>query len=142
VVWRGKVQLKCGDGRKLLTWLLWGAPLSEGHALITARAPIAYSIGRGLAPLVGRFGDFSPPSCCSYELMKNRSARGDTVLLTPFFLQEFKYTPYFLLSSRAQCTPYFFLPSTEHYTHYFLFPSSTHIYSLFPSLFKGSIHLL
>jgi hypothetical protein len=74
--------------------------------------------------------------------MKNRSARGDTVLLTPFFLQEFKYTPYFLLSSRAQCTPYFFIPSTEHYTHYFLFPSSTHIYSLFPSLFNGSIHLI
>jgi len=30
-----------------------------------ARAPIAYLIGRGLAPLVGRFGDFSPPSGCS-----------------------------------------------------------------------------
>jgi hypothetical protein len=30
-----------------------------------ARAPIAYLIGRGLAPLVVRFGDFSPPSCCS-----------------------------------------------------------------------------
>ncbi len=45
-MWRGKVQLKCGDGRKLLTWLLWGAPLSEG------RAPIAYLIGRGLAPLL------------------------------------------------------------------------------------------
>jgi hypothetical protein len=41
----GKVQLKCGDGRKLLTWLLWGAPLSEGRALI------AYLIGRGLKPL-------------------------------------------------------------------------------------------
>ncbi len=36
----------CGDGRKLLTWLLWGAPLSEGRALI------AYLIGRGLAPLL------------------------------------------------------------------------------------------
>ncbi len=43
VVWRGKVQLKCGDGRKLLTWLLWVAPLSEGRALI------AYLFGRGLA---------------------------------------------------------------------------------------------
>ncbi len=52
MVWRGKVQLKCGDGNKLLTWLLWGAPLSEG------RAPIAYLIGRGLKPLVGKFGDF------------------------------------------------------------------------------------
>ncbi len=41
MVWRGKVQLKCGDGRKLLTWLLWGAPLSEGRALI------AYLFGRG-----------------------------------------------------------------------------------------------
>jgi hypothetical protein len=56
-VWRGKIQLKCGDGRKLLTWLLWGA---QG-----ASAPIAYLIGRGLAPLVGRFGDFSPSYCCS-----------------------------------------------------------------------------
>ncbi len=44
--WRWKVQLKCGDGRKLLTWLLWGAPLSEGLALI------AYLIGRGLKPLL------------------------------------------------------------------------------------------
>ncbi len=42
---RGKVQLKCVDGRKLLTWLLWGAPLSKGRALI------AYLIGRGLKPL-------------------------------------------------------------------------------------------
>ncbi len=40
----GKVQLKCGDSRKLL----WGAPLSEGRALI------AYLIGRGLLlPLGG-----------------------------------------------------------------------------------------
>jgi hypothetical protein len=45
-LWRGKIQFKCGDGRNLLTWLLWGAPLSEGHALI------AYLIGRGLAPLL------------------------------------------------------------------------------------------
>ena len=59
MVWRGKVQLKCGDGRKLLTWLLWGEPLSEGRALI------AYLIGMGLVPFVGRFGDFSPLSCCS-----------------------------------------------------------------------------
>ncbi len=82
-MWRGKVQLKCGDGRKLLTWLLWAAPLLEGRALIAyligrgnralivyligrgARGPIANLIGRGLAPLVGRFGDFSPPACCS-----------------------------------------------------------------------------
>ncbi len=45
-VWRRKIQLKCGDGRKLLTWLLRGAPLLEGRALI------AYLIGRGLAPLL------------------------------------------------------------------------------------------
>jgi hypothetical protein len=51
-VWRGKVQLKCGDGRKLLTWLLWGAPLLEGRALI------AYLIGRGLAPLLGGLVNF------------------------------------------------------------------------------------
>ncbi len=70
MVWRGKIQLKCGDGRKLLTWLLWGAPLSEGCALIAfllaggsrpyclldwqgGRAPIASLIGRGLVPLLG-----------------------------------------------------------------------------------------
>ncbi len=43
----GKVQLKCGDGRKLLATcpFLWGAPLSEGGALI------AYLIGRELKPL-------------------------------------------------------------------------------------------
>ena len=46
MVWRGKIQLKCVDGRNLLTWLLWGVPLSEGGALI------AYLIGRGLAPLL------------------------------------------------------------------------------------------
>jgi hypothetical protein len=46
VEWRGKVQLKCVDGRKLLTWLLWGAPLSKVRALI------AYLIGRGLKPLL------------------------------------------------------------------------------------------
>ncbi len=44
--WRGKVQLKCVDGRRLLTWLLWAAPLSEGCALID------YLIGRGLKPLL------------------------------------------------------------------------------------------
>ncbi len=42
--WWGKVQLKCVDGRKLLTWLLWGGPLSKGRALI------AYLIGRGSSP--------------------------------------------------------------------------------------------
>ena len=47
MVWRGKVQLKCGNGRKLLTWLLWGAPLLEGCALV------AYLIDKGLAPLLG-----------------------------------------------------------------------------------------
>jgi hypothetical protein len=46
VVWRGKIQLKCGDSGKLLTWLLWGMPRSKGRALI------AYLIGRGLAPLL------------------------------------------------------------------------------------------
>jgi hypothetical protein len=46
------------------------APFRRGHPYCLvdwqgARAPIAYLIGRGLAPLVGRFGDFSPLSCCS-----------------------------------------------------------------------------
>jgi hypothetical protein len=40
----GEFQLKCGDGRKLLTWLLWGVHLSEGRALIV------YLIGRGFKP--------------------------------------------------------------------------------------------
>jgi hypothetical protein len=44
--WRGKVQLKCVDGRNLPTWLLWGAPLSKGRALI------AYLFGSGLKPLL------------------------------------------------------------------------------------------
>ncbi len=70
MVWRGKVQLKCGDGRKLLTLLLWGAPFRRARPCCLldwqrARAPVAYLIGRGLEPLVGRFGDFSPPSGCS-----------------------------------------------------------------------------
>ncbi len=39
--------MKCVDGRNLPTWLLWGAPLSKGRALI------AYLIGRGLKPLLG-----------------------------------------------------------------------------------------
>ncbi len=44
VGWKGKVQLKCGEGRKVL-----GAvrvrPFQEGRALV------AYLIGRGLKPL-------------------------------------------------------------------------------------------
>jgi hypothetical protein len=62
-VWRGKIQLKCADGRKLLTWLLWGAPLSEGrpYCLLDwqgARAPIAYLIGRGLVQKLGGLVNF------------------------------------------------------------------------------------
>ena len=59
VGWRGKVQLKCGNGRKLL----WGAHLVRRAPLVRrarpyclfdwqgAQAPIDYLIGRG-------FGDF------------------------------------------------------------------------------------
>jgi hypothetical protein len=69
----GKVQLKCGDGRKLFTWLLWGAPLSEGRALI------AYLIGREIKPLWDVWCFLLLPDAA--ELMKNRSARGDTVAI-------------------------------------------------------------
>ncbi len=71
--WRGKVQLKCGDGRKLLV-AVGRAPLSEGRAPFRrarpfqegrdpfkkgapprtfqkGRALIAYLNGRGLKPL-------------------------------------------------------------------------------------------
>ena len=60
VGWMGKVQLKCGDGRKLLITcpFLWGVPLSEGRALI------AYLIGRGLKPFWEVWW-FSPPLWCS-----------------------------------------------------------------------------
>ena len=51
-MWRGifeqaHVAYLIGRGliQKLVTWLLWGTPLSEGRALI------AYLIGRGLKPL-------------------------------------------------------------------------------------------
>ncbi len=55
--WRGKVQLKCGGGRKLLvavgrTRFQKGAPFSRrAHPFQRGRALIAYLIGRGLKPL-------------------------------------------------------------------------------------------
>ena len=48
VGWRGKVQLKCGNGRELL----WGAHLvRRARTFQKGRALIAYLNGRGLKPL-------------------------------------------------------------------------------------------
>ncbi len=55
--WRGEVQLKCGDGRKVLVAVglapfKKGAPLSgRARPFQKGRALIAYLIGRGLEPL-------------------------------------------------------------------------------------------
>jgi hypothetical protein len=57
VGWRGEVQLKCGDGRKVLVAVgrapfKKGAPLSRrARPFQRGRAPIAYLIGGGLKPL-------------------------------------------------------------------------------------------
>ncbi len=54
--WRGKVQLKCGDGRKLLPTcpFLWGGPLSEGPAPFRRARPYCLLDWQGAkAPLGG-----------------------------------------------------------------------------------------
>jgi hypothetical protein len=57
VGWRGRVQLKCGDGRKVLVAVgrapfQKGAPLSRrARPFYRGRALIAYLNGRGLTPL-------------------------------------------------------------------------------------------
>jgi hypothetical protein len=57
VGWRGKVQLKCGDDRKVLVAVgrapfKKGAPLSRmARPFQRGRALVAYLIGRGLEPL-------------------------------------------------------------------------------------------
>jgi hypothetical protein len=57
VGWKGKVQLKCGDGRRVLvavgrTPFKKGAPLSRRACPFQrGRALFAYLIGRGLKPL-------------------------------------------------------------------------------------------
>jgi hypothetical protein len=57
VGWRGKVLLKCGDGRKVLV-AVGRAPLKKGAPLSRRARPfqrgrtlVAYLIGRGLKPL-------------------------------------------------------------------------------------------
>ncbi len=57
VGWKGKVQLKCGEGRKVLVAVgrapfKKGAPLSRrARPIQRGRALIAYLNGRGLKPL-------------------------------------------------------------------------------------------
>ncbi len=49
--WKGKVQLKCGDGRKVLV-AVGRAPFKKGaRPFQRGRALVAYLIGRGLKPL-------------------------------------------------------------------------------------------
>ncbi len=78
-VWRWLNSCLAGwNGRarsKLPGWLKWAHMLK-----------VAWLIEMGACAQSERFGDFSPPSCCSYELMKNRSARGDTLLINTFFI--------------------------------------------------------
>jgi hypothetical protein len=54
VGWSGTVQLKCGDGRKLL----WAAPLSGGHAPFKKGAP--FSEGARPCCLLDRHGAQAP----------------------------------------------------------------------------------
>jgi hypothetical protein len=55
----GEVQLKCGDGRKLLTWSLWGAPLSEGRAPFRGARPYCLLDWHGAQAPLGGLGIFS-----------------------------------------------------------------------------------
>ncbi len=48
--WRGKVQLNCGDGRKLLV-AVGRSSFRRARPFQKGRALIAYLIGRGLKPL-------------------------------------------------------------------------------------------
>ncbi len=49
--WRGKVQLKCGDGRKLLVAVGRTTLSRRAGTFQKGRALIAYLNGRGLKPL-------------------------------------------------------------------------------------------